>query len=252
MKFINRILFAASSVICVSALMLGCKPEAQVPESVGSIAFIHASPGSPGVEALIDNRIVSQGRINYLQSSVASPGQPQIYVPIRTGNREIRISPDSGRTTVFNANLNVETGRIYTAIAYDTLNGGRIRGVVLNDDLTLPTTGNTRVRFLHLAPNAPTVDVTLLRTSATPNDSVTISGRSFIGANPNAGQLSTFISVPGGTYTARVKLAGTQTVVASVPLTAANTSLAAGRIVTLFATGTARSLPLALGGARNF
>jgi hypothetical protein len=252
MKLLNKIFTASFCILTGGLALVSCKPEAQIPEPAGSIAFIHASPGSPGVEALVDNRIVSQQRINFLQSSIAAPGQPQIYLPIRTGSREVRISPDSGRTTVFNATLNIETGKIYTAVAYDTLSSGRIRGVVLNDDLSLPPTGSTKVRFLHLAPNAPAVDVTLRRTSVTPNDSVTVSNRSFIGATPNGAQLSPFVTIPGGTYTAVVKLAGTQTVVASVNLTAASTSLAAGRIVTLFATGTARSVPLTLGGARHF
>jgi hypothetical protein len=104
----------------------------------------------------------------------------------------------------------------------------------------VPTGTNVHVRFLHLAPLAPAVDITLLRTSPS-TDSVTLTNRSYLGATPNATALSAFAPIPGGTYTIRVKLPGTQTVVATFAL---GTNLSSGRIVTLAATGTARGQAL--------
>jgi len=102
-----------------------------------------------------------------------------------------------------------------------------LRAVQLTDDLTVPSGTNVHVRFLHLAPLAPAVDITLLRTSPS-TDSVTLTNRSYLGATPNATALSAFAPIPGGTYTIRVKLPGTQTVVATFPL---GTNLSSGRIV---------------------
>jgi hypothetical protein len=244
----NLVTIAICSSLFAS-LIYSCKPEPFLPKPMGSVAFIHASPGSPGIDALVDNRIVTQSRISYLQSSIASPGVPDIYVPVETGNRNIRLSPDSGRNSVFTSNLAIETGKIYSVFAYDTLTSGSIRGLILNDDLTLPATGRTHVRFLHLAPNAPAVDVTLVRTSVTPNDSVTVAtNRTYVGPSPNTSTLSPFVSIPGGTYTVSVKLAGSPTRVLAVP----NINLSNGRIVSLYAAGTARSQPLAAGLVRHF
>jgi hypothetical protein len=116
-----------------------------------------------------------------------------------------------------------------------------LRAVQLTDDLTVPSDTTVHVRFLHLAPLAPAVDITLVRTSPK-LDSVTIRNRAYIGATPNASALSAFTPIPGGTaYTLKVKAAGTQTVVATFSL---GTALTSRRIVTLVATGTARGQAL--------
>jgi hypothetical protein len=95
---------------------------------------------------------------------------------------------------------------------------------------------------------APAVDLTLVRNAATP-DSVTLTNRTYLGASPNATSLSAFTPIPGGSYILRVKLAGTQTVVAAFSL---GTTLTSGRIITLAAIGTARGQALSAMALRHY
>jgi hypothetical protein len=236
-------------------LFASCDKEATelTAQSSAAVAFIHAAPtpphaagtAAPAVDILIDD-LLSNGsrRLSFgLVSAGGGVGNGGAYMPITPGSRTIKISPDSGKTNFINATLQFEAKKAYTVVAYDTLaaSGSRtLRAVQLTDDLTVPSGTNVHVRFLHLAPLAPAVDITLLRTSPS-TDSVTLSNRSYLGATPNASALSAFAPIPGGTYTIRVKLPGTQTVVASFALGA---NLSSGRIVTLAATGTARGQAL--------
>jgi hypothetical protein len=120
----------------------------------------------------------------------------------------------------------------------------------LTDDLTLPAAGRSHVRLVHAAQNAPAVDVTLVRTSATPLDSVTITNRSYIGSNPTEATVtasSTFTSIPAGNYSIRIKLAGTQTLARNPQAV----TIANGGLYTLVAVGTARNIALQAVSFRN-
>jgi hypothetical protein len=239
-------------------LFASCDKEALelTAQSSASVAFIHAAPTLPpttAVDILIDDLVSNGGRrLTYGAVSVGGgAGNGGAYMPITPGSRTIKISPDSGKTNFINATLQFEAKKAYTVVAYDTLaaSGTRtLRAVQLTDDLTAPSGTNVHVRFLHLAPLAPAVDITLLRTSPS-TDSVTLTNRSYLGATPNATALSAFAPIPGGTYTIRVKLPGTQTVVATFALGA---TLSSGRIITLAAIGTARGQALNAMALRHF
>ncbi len=220
-----------------------------------SFAVIHAAPGAPTVDIVVDGLVANGSRrLSYgLISAGGGTGNGGIYMPVLAGTRNIKVSTDSGKTSVVNADLEFATNSASTIVVYDTIatsGTAALRSVRLNDDLTVPSGTNVHVRFLHLALLAPAVDITLVRTSVSPVDSVTLTNRTYLGANPNAIALSAFAPIPGGTaYTVRVKLAGTQTVVLAVNLAAS--TLASGRIVTLSAIGTARGASLGVLAARH-
>lgn len=251
MKKLVYIFFAGIALITSS-----CQKDAITlnGDANASVAFIYASPGSPTADIVIDG-LVSNGsrRLSYttLSSLGGGGGNGGIYIPLLNGSRSIKISPDSGKTNLVDASYQFDANKSYTVVVYDTLastGAQTLRSVQLNDDLTPPTGTNTHVRFLHLAPNAPAVDVTLVRGANL--DSVTITNKTYFGGTPNAAALSAFQPLTGGTaYTMRVKLAGTQTLVSSVNL---GSSLTSGRIITLAAIGTAKSQPLSFAAFRHY
>jgi hypothetical protein len=243
-------------IICGVALfsLAACDKDALKLNDKVNAAFgvIHAAPGAPTVDIVV-NGLVANGsrRLAYRTVSAGGgTGNGGIYMPIEAGTGNIKISPDSGKTNVVNADLVFATNSASTIVVYDTLaatGAPLLRFVQLSDDLTAPATGNVHVRFLHLAPLAPTVDVTLIR--GTNVDSVTLTNRSYIGATPNAATLSTFAPITGGAvYTYKIKLAGTQTVVLTGSLAA---NLTAGRIVTISAVGSAKGQALGALVARH-
>ncbi len=243
-------------ILCGTVLIsfTACDKEATelIPSVNAAFAVIHAAPGAPTVDIVVDGLVANGGRrLTYRTLSAGGgAGAGGIYMPLATGTRNIKISTDSGKTNVVNADLSFATNSASTIVVYDTLaatGAPSLRFVQLSDDLTAPTGTNVHVRFLHLAPLAPAVDVTLIRGANI--DSVTITNRSYLGATPNAATLSTFTPITGGAaYTFKVKLAGTQTVVITGSLAA---NLSEGRIVTLSAVGSAKGQALGVLVARH-
>lgn len=140
----------------------------------------------------------------------------------------------------------MELGKIYSFFAIDTVLNSKLKVLQLTDDLTLPASGMAHVRFLHLAPVSAAIDVTMTRGT----DSVTMSNMSYVGAqaSPNTATLAKFTPIPSGTYTIKVKAAGTQTVLAQ----SAATSLGAVKIYTFYAKGGAKSQPLSVSTIINY
>jgi len=236
---------------------IACEKEATeqaATNNTSAVAVLHAAPGAPTVDLVVDGAVPKYGRrLSYaLTSQSGGAGNGQAYVPVLAGTRNIKVSVDSGRTNVFNADIPFEANKSYTAIVYDTLSSARntLLVVRLEDNLTVPATGQVHARYIHAAPRGGNWDVTFLRTSVTPNDSITLTNRSYLGATPNVSTLSAFTPFPTGTYTMKIKAAGTQNVVTSVSLgTNFGTS---GRIFTITSLGTAQSQSLSTSLLRHY
>jgi len=95
-----------------------------------------------------------------------------------------------------------------------------IEPLVLEDDLTAPATGKAHVRFVHLSPDAPAVDVAV---TAGPVVFSNVAFRGYQGFTP----------LNAGTYNLEVRVAGTATVALPLP----GITLEAGKIYTVFARG---------------
>ena len=236
-------------------VLAACDKAFEQPASYSSFAVIHASPVSATsptdtLHVYLDTARYTAVGVTYLNNSG--------YLPVLSGTRPINLRRQALTSSALYVNSftnEFERGKIYSFFVYDTTTSstGTAKVLRLKDDLTLPAANMAHVRALHLAPTGPAVDIVLVRTSVTPNDSVTIANRAYIGGQPNEVALSPFTPVPRGTYTAKIKLAGTQTVAASatVALTP-GTDVNLGRIVTIFVTGTAKGRPLAIGTFRHY
>jgi hypothetical protein len=237
----------------------------EVSNNFSSAAFINASPsatfGATSGVVFIDNFLQSTGGIAY--RGVSSP----LYLAVAPGTHNVQFRAATIDSTVLvnRPSENFNAGAAYTYVVYDTVMtniGPRsLRSVRLTDDLSLPGAKSDslgKVRFLHLAPNQGPVDVTFLRTNQGHLDSVTISGRSYIGNNPTpdqVAQLSQFsTTLPfafAGTYSIKVKTAGTQTVIAS-GLFALTTSAFGQGIATVYLAGSAQGQGLTVNVVRHF
>lgn len=232
-----------------AAMLAGCGKENTFSTNFGSSAFINASMGSPGLEILEDTTKKHAGSI--------SVGSWSNYLGFVPGSKITNIRRADNLTNVASTSYNYSVGQANTVLIYDTLSvgasgvlSGTLRLMRLNDDLTLPAAGRSHVRFVHAAQNAPAVDVTLVRTSVTPNDSITVAGRAYIGSTPSEATIassSSFTSIPAGTYAVKIKLAGTQTLARA----AQNFPFVSNGIYTLVAMGTARGVALQAVSIRN-
>jgi hypothetical protein len=179
-----------------------------------SVMAIHASPDAPAVDLLLDDELVAEG--------LEFPGNTG-YLPLLSGDRNIKINAAGTSTTVIDANQMFETGGTHTSVfAFDELAG--IRALVLNDDLSTPEDGFAHVRFVHLSPDAPAVDVAVAE-----GGPVLFTDVAFGEADDNG----FFTPVASGVYDLEVRLAGEDAVVLSLP----GISLEDGGIYTVFARG---------------
>jgi hypothetical protein len=173
------------------------------------IQFVHASPDAPAVDILLDQRRAASG--------LEFPGNT-MYVISTAGERRVRVNVAGTSTSVIDATVPFARGANYSVFAVNAV--ASIEALLLADDLSTPAPGKAHVRFIHLSPNAPAVDVAL------EGGPVVFGNRSFKDFTP-------FTPLDAGTYDLEVRLAGTGTVVLPLP----GITVEAGKIYTVFAKG---------------
>jgi hypothetical protein len=185
------------------------------------VLFVHASPDAPAVDIYVGRRPMARG--------LEFPGNT-LYEGIRAGAGDVRVNVAGTTTTVISATVPFQARTWYSIFAVNTV--ANIEPLLLTDDLTPPAAGKAHVRFVHLSPNAPAVDV-----AVADGGPVVFGNKSFKDYTP-------FTPLPAGTYELEVRLAGTSTVVLPLP----GIKLEAGKIYTVFAKGLAGGTgPQALG-----
>lgn len=178
--------------------------------STARVLVAHASPDAPGVDLLVDNSKVNTTALAFLGSTG--------YLTVNAGTRNIKVNAAGTSTTVINADIPFTANKNYSIFAIDSLS--KISAVLVEDDLTAPASGKAHVRFIHLSPNAPAVDVAL-------------TGGAVVWGDYSFKEASNFVPLDAGTYNLEVRLAGTSTVVLPLP----NIALTAGKIYTVYAKG---------------
>jgi hypothetical protein len=207
MKKGNLLILAAVMVFGIS--MSSCKKE-EVKE-YAKILVTHASPDAPGVDLLVDGAKQNSAALTFPNSTA--------YIQLEAGTRNIKVNVAGTTTSVINADLNFSKDKNYSIFAVDSVS--KISAIVLEDDLTAPAAGKAHVRFVHLSPNAPAVDVAVASSGAVVFGDVVFK------------ENTAFTPLDAGAYSLDVRVAGTSTVALVLP----TITLEAGKIYTVFAKG---------------
>lgn len=178
-----------------------------------SVMVVHASPDAPGVDLLVDDAKQNNAALTFPNNTG--------YLDVPAGRRNVKVNAAGTNNSVINANVDFERDKNYSVFAINRLSS--IEALILEDNLAAPAAGNAHVRFVHLSPDAPAVDIVAVVGGVA---SPLFPNVSFKGSSP-------FTPVPAGTYNLQVRLAGTETVALDLP----NVQVAAGRIYTVFARG---------------
>lgn len=190
---------------------------APTPTPKANVLVVHASPDAPGVDLLVDNTVAG--------TNLTFPNNTG-YLQVNAGTRNVKVNVTGTSTTVIQANLNLMENKSYSVFAVNQVSA--IEPLVFEDNLTSPASGKAHVRFIHLSPNAPAVNITLT------DGTIVFGNVSFKGSVD-------FTPLNAATYNLQVRDAATnQTVVLELP----NITLQAGKIYTVFAKGL-------LGGSGN-
>lgn len=174
------------------------------------VMIVHASPDAPNVD-------VKVGRLPVARNLGFPDNTP--YRWVFSGTRSVKVNVAGTSTTVIRADVPFERRRFYSVFAIDRV--ANIAPLLTTDDLTPPAPGKAHVRFIHLSPDAPAVDVALANGGA-----VVFGDRSFKSVTP-------FTPLPAGSYDLEVRVAGTPNVALPLP----GIKLEAGKIYTVFAKG---------------
>ena len=211
MKIKNLII---SLTLAATAFMfIGCSedesPITPTTPSNSLVKVIHASPDAPGVDLLVDNTVAG--------TNLTFPNNTG-YLTVNSGTRNVKVNVTGTQTTVIEANVDFMQNKNYSVFAVNSV--ANIEPLLIEDDLTAPAQGKAHVRFIHLSPDAPAVDITL-------TDGTVVFG------NKSFKEFTAFTPLDAGTYDLQVRVAGTSTVALDLP----GITVESGKIYTVFARG---------------
>lgn len=209
LKFMAMLMISLSTLFSISACSDDDDDTTAAP-SQGSIMVIHASPDAPAVDILVNDNVVNTADLEFPDHIG--------YLKANAGTNNIKVNVANTSTTVIDADLTIAANTNYSVFAIDSVSN--IAPLVLTDDLSAPAAGKAHVRFVHLSPNAPAVDVA-------------VTGGGVVFGNKVFTDATAFTPLDANTYNLEVRLAGTPTVVLPLP----GIVLTAGKIYTVFAKG---------------
>lgn len=181
--------------------------------TLADVRVIHASPDAPNVDVIVNDNFGAPLFSNAPYRGVTD------YAPVPTGTYNVKVVPAGAQAPiVINADLTIDGALDYSVAASNTL--ASISPLVFVDDNTL-NPASARVRFIHLSPNAPNVDIAVAGGGPTLWSDVQFT--------ENGG----YIDVAPGSYDLNVLVAGTSTI--ALPVN--GLSVSANTVYTVYAMG---------------
>ncbi|HYF84323.1 MAG TPA: DUF4397 domain-containing protein [Clostridia bacterium] len=180
------------------------------------IRLLHASPNTPTVDVYANDNLVARN-LSYKEFTE--------YFPVPASSYRISAFPTGQKSNpVLSTNISVPAGSILTVAGVGVAPNLSILSVA--DRLMPIPPGKTYIRFVHLSPNAQSVDVTL------PNGTKLFSDVEFK-------EVTNYIAVNPGQYTLQARAAGMNQVILNVP----NINIKPRRFYTIYAVGLAGENP---------
>jgi hypothetical protein len=121
-----------------------------VTETDATLRFVHASPGAPNVDVLVDGQAVVQDlAFAAVTDYFALPGGTHTLQVVPTG--------EGADAALIETDLDAEDGKAYIFVALGRLN--EIEGKVYEVNVDAVDAGKARVRVIHASPDAGTIAV---------------------------------------------------------------------------------------------
>jgi hypothetical protein len=179
------------------------------PQPDATLRAVHASPGAPAVDLLIDGQPFVQN---------LTFGSASDYAPLPEGEYTLQIVPTGGaaENAVAETDLEVDAGQAYIVAAMNPLNEIELNDFEVNLDAVEP--GKARVRVIHAAPGAEEVDIA-------------ITGGDELFGGVGEGDTTDYEEINAGTYSLDIKKDD------EVIFTAENLVFEDGRVYDVFALG---------------
>ncbi|WPC44481.1 DUF4397 domain-containing protein [Clostridium sp. JS66] len=174
------------------------------------IRVFHAAPDAPAVDVYANNAIIV--------SNIKFKGFSQ-YIRVPQGKYRFRVfKQGTQKNPLIDRDIIIPENRILTLAAIGIMPNLELKAI--EDTLEPLRRGRSKVRFIHLSPNAPAVDITL------PNGNV-------IFKNVSYKEVTGYKEVRPGSYNLQVKTAGIDEKILLLP----NTRFGPNKFYTIYAVG---------------
>ncbi len=200
-------------ILIALALLLAVPTVEGISQAQGgqaNVRAVHAIPGGPPVNVTVNDNEAFSG-VNYKDVTD--------YTAADAGTATVQVVPaDNPESPLLDIQTDLEASKDYSIVAAGTPE--QPEPLVLEDDNSPVPQGQARVRFVHVAPNAPPVDV------APQGGSPLFSNIAYLGVGG-------YELLDAGTVTLEVREAGTENVLLTVP----NVNLESCAVHTIWAMG---------------
>ncbi len=207
--------FSLCTLLCSAIFFVSCDKDDEVSGNA-SLMIVNASPNGSNIDVSANGSVIV--------SNLAYPNNSG-YKTVGAGNTNIVVTATGTTTQIINGTMTLDANSAYTFYVSDSSH--ERKASYTRDDRSAPAAGKSKVRLVHLSPNSPNIDVTINGAAA-----ANFSNRGFNDIFTNA-MYHAFTEVDAAGVTLQVKLAGTSTVLATIP----PITLQAGKIYTFIIKG---------------
>lgn len=194
-----------------------------------------ASETSPGNSRLIwINSAASSSAIdlyaigNKLNSVPLAYGNSTAYQNLASGVRAVQVKSNLSNKLLATNTIHVQRDSSYTFFVYESNNA--VNTVITQDDLSLPSFGNAKVKFANMSVGLSAADLV-------------VSNGPTVASSVSFGTIGSYTELKAGTYNLILRVHGSNTILLSIP----NVRLDNGKIYTIWSSGKVDSkLPAAL------
>lgn len=193
-----------------TTLFTACKKDEV--KTYAKVNLIHTSPNAPSFN-------IAANSVN-LTTSPLLYGYNTGYIDVVSGAEKFAFTNTVGVSSTMSVSADLQANANYSLFAIDSYN--KLNALFLSDDLSSPSNGKAKIRFVQLSPDTKVIDI-----------KNTINGVNMFGAM-NFKDASGFISVDPGVYDLAVRCDRTiDTVTYNVPTVV----LSSGKIYTVYTKG---------------
>jgi hypothetical protein len=153
---------------------------------VSAITIIHASPNSPAFDFVLDNQRILDPTAPDFEYGKRVP-----YFRAFSGSRLARIyEKDNFMSPLHEVELKLISGNYYSLFIIGAKES--LTSLLIEDDVTKPIEGKTKVRFINLSPDAPSLDFNI-------NQNTTLA------SDKKYKEYTSFQEIEAGSYSASIK-----------------------------------------------
>ncbi len=179
------------------------------------VRILHAVPDAPNVDVYVNaNRVLRDVAFKDVSD----------YLTLPSGKYHIDIYPaGTSVTTIISKKVRIDPGKAYTLAAVGS--GNKLQLLPYIDEPSTPN-GESKVKFIHLSPDAPAVDIA-------------VKGGDVIFSNISFKEASDYLVLTPMTVNLEARVAGSKNTVLSIP----DVKLKANQAYTIVAVGLANGTP---------